>query len=47
MRVTDEELDVLGMKYEFNFEGVRDKFSTFNEYVLNYINEKKEIKIVW
>lgn len=41
MWVSDEELEMLGVRYEFNIDKVRDEYSTFSEYVLSYVNDKK------
>ena len=45
MRVSDEELEMLAIKYTANYEGAKDKFETFHEYALNYVNTlKREMK---
>ena len=40
MRISDEELDMLGVRYTSSTK-LQAEFSTFAEYVLNYINDKK------
>ena len=40
MWVSDEELDMLGVRYSSSNK-LKEKFSTFAEYVLSYVNEKK------
>jgi len=42
MRISDELLDELGMRYNSNVGGVKDKFATFYEYVLNYQKQEEE-----
>ena len=45
MQVSDETLDMLAIQYTSNYEGVKDEFETFHEYVLNYVNKlKREMK---